>query len=736
MPNDNRLTLRVSSEVSFDVGLESNSQLPLNRWCHVVFTFDNHSHVLGHQLPTSADSANIDTALPKKAKHYTYSFYMDGVLDVPMQVHHKVLSNESPLRIGRDPSFEGAKGMVAALKVWGRVLNAEEVRLEFEGQREHFDQDREHYVDDAPREQDDAPREQSQTQEEAKRMSRRKYGSAISAVVGMTASRQQTRSLRKKGRQGEHANEVSALVAVANTGVTDVHASALLTGSTGSTGEELARTNPLLVLKRGARAAEESHGDGAVVGEGASALLALSHDAALLEQGCMAASKPRELLQAAAEEGSVEALYLLGMLYLRGGCREGDGTLLKVPHVPVAPTPIVAKEGEEETSMQAGEEGAGGAGTEESRPEQLGEDLFPRDVSIAHRLLLLAAKSGHAAATTRLALLLAHGGIDGVSQPAPKQQELQGARGEEPQIANVVDETDPAVVLNSRSTSSRNTSSEGVPALQRYKSHENDEHEHKMQQAHAVAFYHAAVVLENNGGAGGEMADTTGGAMLSLARRYQHGIGVSSDIELAAFYYSQVADRASAYYHRHGEQPMHQMMKLSAATEDVVEEAQRGDEDEMLQYQQLQADNGEVASMVAMGDLLYWGARGFDRDHVRALDYFRRAAIAGNPGAQVAAAGMYLKGEGTKGRQKDNVSALAWYNAAINSTDVFPRVRALNGLGFAYYFGGGLQQNQTKAFDLFRQAAEHEVRVCFCFVNLLSSFRSLHSTIVAKGRWR
>ena len=62
-----------------------------------------------------------------------------------------------------------------------------------------------------------------------------------------------------------------------------------------------------------------------------------------------------------------------------------------------------------------------------------------------------------------------------------------------------------------------------------------------------------------------------------------------------------------------------------------------------------------------------------------------------------------------KGHKKDNISALAWYNAAINSTEVFPRVRALNGLGFAYFFGGGLQQNQSKAFDLFRQAAEHEV---------------------------
>ena len=29
----------------------------------------------------------------------------------------------------------------------------------------------------------------------------------------------------------------------------------------------------------------------------------------------------------------------------------------------------------------------------------------------------------------------------------------------------------------------------------------------------------------------------------------------------------------------------------------------------MVQYQQMRADEGDVPSMVAMGDLLYWGAR-------------------------------------------------------------------------------------------------------------------------------
>eukprot|EP00935_MAST-01C_sp_MAST-1C-sp1_P000630 g630.t1 len=129
MPQDNRLTLRVSTEVSFDVGLESKNPLPLQRWCHLVFTFQNHTDEAG-------SSRSKGGALPQS--RYTFSLYVDGRQDVQMQVHNRVLPNDSPLRIGRDPTFEGARGMVAGLKVWRRVLNSDEVRIEFETDNARF----------------------------------------------------------------------------------------------------------------------------------------------------------------------------------------------------------------------------------------------------------------------------------------------------------------------------------------------------------------------------------------------------------------------------------------------------------------------------------------------------------------------------------------------------------------------------------------------------------------------
>lgn len=58
----------------------------------------------------------------------------------------------------------------------------------------------------------------------------------------------------------------------------------------------------------------------------------------------------------------------------------------------------------------------------------------------------------------------------------------------------------------------------------------------------------------------------------------------------------------------------------------------------MIVTQIHQAENGNIASQVALGDLYYWGARGMPRDQVQALRYFETAARAGDNTARCAAA--------------------------------------------------------------------------------------------------
>jgi TPR repeat protein len=164
----------------------------------------------------------------------------------------------------------------------------------------------------------------------------------------------------------------------------------------------------------------------------------------------------------------------------------------------------------------------------------------------------------------------------------------------------------------------------------------------------------------------------------------------------------------------------------------------RGESDELIQMQRLQGERGDVNSMLAMGDLLYFGARGLQRDQAEAfmwcvtlvarhaavagtrfgsmshflrllfsgaglwlpcravlcralapllapLPRYRRAADLGDPVGQAACGNMLLKGEGVP---KNVTAAIELYQKSAAKDNI----RALNGLGFAYYYGDGVEQ--------------------------------------------
>jgi TPR repeat protein len=207
--------------------------------------------------------------------------------------------------------------------------------------------------------------------------------------------------------------------------------------------------------------------------------------------------------------------------------------------------------------------------------------------------------------------------------------------------------------------------------------------------AYGIALYHTAALGDNTD------------AQLVLAHRYLHGDGVEASSEAAAYYFMRVAQKSSDAYHVAGKQPHNEMQRISYSTLDTVEEGQKGEDDELLQWQKQRAEQGFVREMMAMGDLYYWGARGFERDQALAFSYFMRCAEQGDAGGQAAAAGMLLKGEGC---EKDVGKAVELYELAAKQGSV----RALNGLGYAYFFGGSLESNHTRAFELFDEAARME----------------------------
>lgn len=191
-------------------------------------------------------------------------------------------------------------------------------------------------------------------------------------------------------------------------------------------------------------------------------------------------------------------------------------------------------------------------------------------------------------------------------------------------------------------------------------------------------------------------------AFAILGRRYSEGDGVLAALDVGVHHVYHAAADASVTFHEPGKQPQHEMNRLYDALKVDIAKGQLGDDDELIQFQKLRAEQGDVRAMTAMGDLYYWGAHGLPRDHALAHAYYSRAARADHVAAQSALAGMLLKGEGGP---QDNASAILWFEkaAARNHT------RALNGLGFAHFYGtGGVSENKSLALEFFERAAANE----------------------------
>lgn len=101
---------------------------------------------------------------------------------------------------------------------------------------------------------------------------------------------------------------------------------------------------------------------------------------------------------------------------------------------------------------------------------------------------------------------------------------------------------------------------------------------------------------------------------------------------------------AHSEYHKIGKQPILEAQRLTTANEAVVDVGQKGEDDDLIQYQIQRAEQGDLPSIEALGDLYYWGARGLARDQTRALQYFTSASLLGSNNARCAAAVSGLLG--------------------------------------------------------------------------------------------
>ncbi|GMH77116.1 hypothetical protein TL16_g07299 [Triparma laevis f. inornata] len=192
-------------------------------------------------------------------------------------------------------------------------------------------------------------------------------------------------------------------------------------------------------------------------------------------------------------------------------------------------------------------------------------------------------------------------------------------------------------------------------------------------------------------------------AALSLANKYQKGYaGLEKNMEAALYYAKISSDSADVYFHKTGNQPYHEMHRLRVGHEIELLVGESGSSDSELQYTIMMSEKGDIEAMSNYAMMLYWGARGFERDHVKALELWNGCAEVNHIGGLCGAASMYVRGEGG---EVDMRKAVEYYERAAEMN--VPT--ALNGLGYAYFYGqGGMEVDQVKAFEYFLKAASLE----------------------------
>ncbi|MGM9833436.1 MAG: toll/interleukin-1 receptor domain-containing protein [Candidatus Limisoma sp.] len=114
--------------------------------------------------------------------------------------------------------------------------------------------------------------------------------------------------------------------------------------------------------------------------------------------------------------------------------------------------------------------------------------------------------------------------------------------------------------------------------------------------------------------------------------------------------------------------------------------------------QSTQAETLTPSEMVKLGEDFYYGENGKQKDYVKAVELFRKAAEQGSAAAQLYLGCCYKDGAGV---DKDNEEAVKWYRKAAEQG----LSQAQNNLGTCYINGVGVAKNLNEAFFWFRKSA-------------------------------
>lgn len=111
------------------------------------------------------------------------------------------------------------------------------------------------------------------------------------------------------------------------------------------------------------------------------------------------------------------------------------------------------------------------------------------------------------------------------------------------------------------------------------------------------------------------------------------------------------------------------------------------------------ADKGYPEALIEVGNAYLHGNEGVTQDLEKSVEYWEKAANAGDANAMYKMGWAYDMGSGVI---KDYQKAMEWYKKAVDKGYYFP----LNNMAVMYENGEGVEKDENKAFELYKEAAE------------------------------
>lgn len=188
-------------------------------------------------------------------------------------------------------------------------------------------------------------------------------------------------------------------------------------------------------------------------------------------------------------------------------------------------------------------------------------------------------------------------------------------------------------------------------------------------------------------------------SQMSIA--YKHFIGVDGfpeDTDVAQTYYRHAADLSSQFLSQHNEVDTHAEAVRLDKKEDL--DNYRGPNSNWFSWLKHQAIQGVTDAQSVMGEVFYYGARGFRRNLTKAAQFYEMGASRGNAQMLFNLGVVKLRGQGVSINEEEARDLLK------KSADL-GFAPAFNALG---YYELNVRKNKTGALHYFELAAKHDDR--------------------------